>query len=326
MGASANATLLDDLLNPQVVADYIDQKLIDAIRLSPLARIDDTLVGRPGDTITLPSYSYIGDATTVAEGADIPIAKLSADSATVKVSKIGRAVEVSDEAILSGFNGIAGGQGVAEEAAKQILLAINAGVETQLLTDMATNAKLTATIAASGDPADGVADALTNFEEDIDGDKVLVIPPSFYARLRKSKAWIPNTEIGADAIIKGTIGMVHGCQVVPSNRMYNYTFTKTSDVAIDPTKTYYVSDGAGGYVVVKEPDVSDIGDYYERSVDSGSAYIVKPGALAIFMKRDTLVEFDRDRLSQMNYIIGSKLFAPYVYDKTKLIKIALPTS
>ena len=35
MGATANATKLADLLDPQVVADYIDQKLIDAIRLSP---------------------------------------------------------------------------------------------------------------------------------------------------------------------------------------------------------------------------------------------------------------------------------------------------
>ena len=55
---------------------------------------------------------------------------------------------------------------------------------------------------------------------------------------------------------------------------------------------------------------------------AAQAFIVKPGALAIYMKRDTLVEFDRDKLAQKNYIIASKLFAPYVYDKTKLIKLS----
>jgi hypothetical protein len=53
------------------------------------------------------------------------------------------------------------------------------------------------------------------------------------------------------------------------------------------------------------------------------AYIVKPGALRIVMKRNTLVEFDRDILSEMNYIKASKLFAPYVYDKTKVIKLTI---
>ena len=57
MAASEYATKLTDLFDPQVVADYIDKKLIDAIRLAPLAKIDTTLVGRPGDELTMPYYS-----------------------------------------------------------------------------------------------------------------------------------------------------------------------------------------------------------------------------------------------------------------------------
>jgi len=274
MAAGTNATLLADLLDPQVVADYIDKKLVDNIRLSPLAHVENTLVGRPGDEVTLPQYQYIGAATAVAEGADIPIAKLSQTTKTVKISKIGRAVEFSDEALLSGYN-----NDIAAEAAKQVVVAINDKVETDLISNMSTNATLTATIGtgASDDPADGIADALTQFGEDLDGEKVIAIPPAFYARLRKSKLWIPNTEMGANAIVRGTIGMVHGCQVVPMNRL----------------------------------------------TASNTAYIVKPGALAIFMKRNTLVEFDRDILSEMNYIKASKLFAPYVYDQSKLIKVTI---
>lgn len=57
MAAGANATLLTNLVDPEVLANFVDKKLVDAIRLSPLARIDDTLVGRPGDEISLPSYA-----------------------------------------------------------------------------------------------------------------------------------------------------------------------------------------------------------------------------------------------------------------------------
>lgn len=322
MAATANATLLADLLDPQVVADYIDAKLINAIRLAPLAHIDTSLVGRPGDEVSLPQYQYVGSAVAVAEGTDIPIAKLSQNVRKVKISKIGRAIEFSDEALLSGYN-----NDIAQEAARQVVVAINDKVEADLISNMGDNAALTSTIAANADPADGIADALTQFGEDIDGEKVLVIPPAFYARLRKSKAWIPNTEIGANAIIRGTIGMVHGCQVVPSNRLTGAatgTFAKTSDSTVSSSKTYYVQDVDGRYVVVANPVTADLGDYYERTAGTANlAYIVKPGALAIFLKRDTLVEFDRDIISEMNYIKASKLFAPYVYDQSKLIKVTL---
>jgi len=208
-----------------------------------------------------------------------------------------------------------------------VLTAINDKVEADLIANMGTNTVLTASIAANADPADGIADALTQFGEDIDGEKVLVIPPAFYARLRKSSAWIPNTEIGANAIIRGTIGMVHGCQVVPSNRLTgaaNATYAKTTDVAINSSKTYYVPGVDNRWTAVASPVLADIGDYYEKTTGTANlAYIVKPGALAIFMKRDTLVEFDRDKLAQTNYVIGSKLFAPYVYDQSKLIKVTL---
>lgn len=271
MSASDYATLLTNLIDPEVLADYVDQKLVNAIRLSPLAVVDDTLVGKAGDTIKLPSYTYVGDASTVLEGADIPIAQLTASATPVTVSKIGKAVEISDEAIISGYGN------VVEEAGKQILTAINSGVENALISAMSSSATLQKSIASTDDPADAIADALVRFGEDIDGDKVLVVDPVFYSRLRKADAWIAGTDVAANLVIKGVVGMIHGCQVICSNRM----------------------ESAGTY----------------------TGYIIKPGALRIFYKRHTLVEFDRDKLAQLNYIIGSNIFAPYVYDTSKLIKL-----
>lgn len=271
MSASENATLLANLIDPEVLADYVDQKLVDYIRMAPLAVVDNTLVGKAGDTLSLPSYSYIGDAETVLEAQDIPIAQLTASATPVQVSKIGKAVEISDEAILSGYGN------VVEEAGKQILTAINSGVENALISNMASSATLTKNIESTDDPADAIADALVRFGEDIDGDKVLVVDPVFYARLRKADGWIAGTDVAANLVIRGVVGMIHGCQVICSNRMVKSGVT--------------------------------------------SGYIVKPGALRIFYKRHTLVEFDRDKLAQLNYIIGSNIFAPYVYDTSKLIKL-----
>ena len=273
MAATSNATLLQDLFVPEVVADAIDKKLVDAIRFAPLAVIDTTLVGRPGDELTMASYEYIGDAEDVAEGTDIPIAKLSQDTEKVKVSKIGKAVEFSDEALLSGAN-----NDIAEEAAKQVVIAVNSKLEADLIEEMSTKAVLTSELSlAGGNITHGIADALSKFGEDIDGEKVLLVSPAVYTALVKSDGWIPNTEAGANIIMNGTVGSIFGAQVVLSNRL----------------------------------------------TSRNEAYIIKPGALRIVMKRNTLVEFDRDILSEMNYIKASKLFAPYVYDKSKVIKITV---
>lgn len=50
-------TYLENLFNPQVVADMIDTKLIDKIVFAPLARVDRTLEGRAGNTVTLPYFA-----------------------------------------------------------------------------------------------------------------------------------------------------------------------------------------------------------------------------------------------------------------------------
>lgn len=326
MAATEYTTKLANLFDPEVVGDLINRKLINALRFAPLARIDDTLVGRAGDELTLPFYNYIGAASAVNEGADIPIAVLSQGTTKVKVSKIGKAVQFTDEAALSGFGNVAG------EASRQVVMAINDKVESLLLENMGAVASMSKTIAAATGgtdaAADDIGDALTLFGEDIDGAKVLLCTPELYGRLRKTAHWIPNTEMGAEAIVRGTVGMIHGCQVVVSNRLkaagYK-TYAKTTDVAVDSGKTYYILNVLGQYEKVANPVTADIGTYYEQTaVSSGNvAYIVKPGSLAIVMKRDTLVEFDRDIIDETNVIKASKLFAPYVYNANGIIKLPI---
>ena len=61
-------TKITDLVNPMVMADAISAKLEKKLAVTPFAKIDDSLTGVPGDTVYVPQYAYIGDATDVGEG------------------------------------------------------------------------------------------------------------------------------------------------------------------------------------------------------------------------------------------------------------------
>lgn len=274
MASTSVTTMSTDLFVPEVLADYIEQKYIDYVRFAPLAQVDNTLEGRPGDTLTMPFWkvnSVIPATADVLEGHDIPIAKLEQDTTTATVGKFGVGVQFTDEAEMNGWGN------TAEEAVKQILAGIADKLEAKMLTEMG-NASLTATVTkASGDVGGQFGDALIKFGEDIDGEKVLLVDPATYGLLRHSKDWIPNTEIGAELIIKGAVGMIHGCQIVVTNRLTGQNL----------------------------------------------AYIVKPGALRIVSKRGVLVETDRDIIDQTNYITGTKICAPYLYNDSKIIKITI---
>ncbi|MGZ7301735.1 N4-gp56 family major capsid protein, partial [Streptococcus pyogenes] len=64
----AEVTKIADLINPEVIGDFLEKKMIDNLILAPLADIDNTLVNQPGDTLTVPQWNFIGEADDVAEG------------------------------------------------------------------------------------------------------------------------------------------------------------------------------------------------------------------------------------------------------------------
>ncbi|MBO7727889.1 MAG: N4-gp56 family major capsid protein, partial [Oscillospiraceae bacterium] len=126
-------TYLSDLFNPQVVADLLETKLTDNMVFAPLAMIDYTLQGRAGDTVTLPYYAYIGAASSVSEGYDIPLSKLTQSTTPVQIQKLGKAVQITDEAVLSGYGDPLG------EGVSQITLSIDDAMDNLLLAALAAN-------------------------------------------------------------------------------------------------------------------------------------------------------------------------------------------
>ena len=271
---TSTGTYLSSLFNPQVVADLIDTKLTDNMVFAPLAKIDYTLQGRAGNTVTLPYYSYIGAASSVSEGYDIGIRKLTQSTSSVTIVKYGVAVQLTDEAVLSGYGNPIG------EAATQIATAIDDAMDNALLAALAANSASEQNYSASAALApEDIPLALAKFGEDNDGPKTLLVTPDFYAQLIGQPAtsnWVPASEIAAEIKIRGAVGMAYGCQVVVTNRL------KTS----------------------------------------GNLYIVKPNTLAVFIKRGSMVETDRDILNQSTVLAGSILCAPYLLNPTGMIKLA----
>lgn len=68
-------TKIADLIDPEVMGDMVSARIPKKLRVAPFAKVDDTLAGVPGDTITVPAYAYIGDADIVAEGEAVTIEK-----------------------------------------------------------------------------------------------------------------------------------------------------------------------------------------------------------------------------------------------------------
>ena len=213
-------TKIANLINPEVIADFIDAKLVDNIVFAPLAEVDSTLEGRPGDTLKFPVYQYIGDASTLSEASTLSVARLQASMASVTVHKIAQGVELTDEAILAGLGDPVG------EAVSQITLAMASGIDNEMLTTLGTigSTMTYKTSTSTAAPVDtDIIDALELFGEDIDGTKVAVVPPTVYTSMRKtgasSGAWIPASELAANIAIKGAVGEYQGCQVIVSNKL-----------------------------------------------------------------------------------------------------------
>lgn len=125
-------TKLADMVDPEVMADMISAKIPKKIRVAPFAKVDTTLQGVPGSTITVPSYGYIGDAADVAEGAEVTIEKMATTTKTATIKKAMKGVGLTDEAVLSGYGNPVG------EATGQLALSIAAKLDNDSMDTLQT--------------------------------------------------------------------------------------------------------------------------------------------------------------------------------------------
>lgn len=90
-------TKLSELIDPEVMGDMVSARIPKKLRVAPFAKIDDTLQGVPGDTITVPAYTYIGDASDVAEGGEVAIEKMTTSTRKATIKKAMKGIGLTGE-------------------------------------------------------------------------------------------------------------------------------------------------------------------------------------------------------------------------------------
>lgn len=205
-------TKIEQLVNPQVMADMISAKLPKMIKFTPLAYVERELVGQPGNTVTVPKWEYSGDAKDIAEGEAITPDQLTTAKTTMTIKKAGKGIELTDEAVLSGIGDPIG------QATHQIALAIANKVDNDLVVEAKKATQFVAEAPTTGDALDK---ALAMFADEEDARYVALINPEDAIALRAdtAKEWIRGSEIGANIVVSGTFGEAHGVQIVRSKKV-----------------------------------------------------------------------------------------------------------
>lgn len=207
-------TKLNNLIDPEVFADYVDQKYVDKGVFTALATVDSTLEGNVGDTLSFPSYGYIGPASEVAEGEEIGTEILTATSTPVKVKKIAKGIEISDEAMLSALGN------PMEEGASQVAISLADYSDNDLKASIDEANVLR--LLVDGMSSDNIVDAIALWGEDLnDKPFALVTSGKGLAALRKDDDFINASEMQTSAMIRGTVGSIWGANIIPSNKVTN---------------------------------------------------------------------------------------------------------
>lgn len=210
---ATGTTKLEQLIDPEVMAPMISAKLEKAIVATPFARIDTTLVGEPGSTITVPKYEYIGDADDLAEGVTADKTKLETTSAQYTIKKAVKQVELTDEAVLSGYGNPVG------ETNNQLAMSIRSKIDNDVMDEL-KKAQLTFT-GTGAISYDNVVDAIDVLNEEENVPKVMFIHPKQVSQLRKDENFISNDKYNNNVIMRGEIGMIANTRIVPSKKAIN---------------------------------------------------------------------------------------------------------
>lgn len=272
-------TKLSDLIDPEVMGDMVSARIPKKLRVAPFAKIDDTLAGVPGDTITVPAYTYIGDAADVAEGGEVAIEKMTTSTRKATIKKAMKGIGLTDEAVLSGYGNPVG------EANTQLALAIAAKIDNDCM-----DALLTASLTYDGSAAinyNGIVDAVDLFEEEMGcSDKVMFIHPKQVTQLRKNADFISADKYQPGVSLTGEIGMIAGCRLVPSKKVP-------------------LSDGVYTCPIVKlesDPEVDD-----------------EIPALTIYRKRDVNIETERKPKTRTTEITADEFYVAVLSNEAKVV-------
>lgn len=322
-------TKIGDLVNPQVMADMISAKVPKKLVVLPFATIDTTLEGREGNTITVPQYRYIGDAVDVAEGVACDTTKLEAGVTTVTVKKAMKAVELTDEAVLSAHGDPVG------ETNSQLAKSIGSKEDSDAITACINGAQLRFYDASNKIKYTNIVDAIDLLNEEVNSEKVMFVNPKQVTDLRKDSDFISADKYPGNVIMTGEIGRIANTRIVPSKKIttvdsyYKFTTAGTSGAL------KVVASGASTNEVDLEDvlptlPIAKVDDYVLLvSTKSYQDVLIKlnndedteddASAVTIYMKRDVNVETERDTLKRTTIVSADALYAAALSNTSKVV-------
>lgn len=280
-----NTTKLTNLVDPEVMAPMISAKLPKAIVATAFAKIDTTLEGQAGSTITVPKYEYIGDAEEVAEGVAQGDAQLTTTTAEYKVKKIVKDVTITDEAVLSGYGNPIG------EINNQLAKSIASKVDNDVI-DTLKGAQVKKTF-VNDISYNNVIDTLDLFLEEENVPKVMFVHPHQISTLRKDANFISADKYNQEVIMRGEIGMIANTRVVASRK------------AVNEAGTYYQNP------IVQLRAESQTGDE-------------ELSAVTIYLKRGVNVETDRIVKGKKTLISADEHYVVGLTDESKVVVAQFP--
>ena len=219
-------TLLNDLINPQVMADMISAELENQLKATGFYKVDRTLVGRAGDTITVPSWMYIGEADDLAENTEGTVTSMDTQDISYTVKKAVKNITLTDESVLSGYGD------PMSEAVKQLRMSIADKADSDGVARLAgitsTNGLVYAAADASYNSIVEAMDLLENEEQG--GDYYLLCARDVAKSIRKDPRFVDRESMLGDSVLStGVVGSIAGCRLVISNKIANkrgYILTK----------------------------------------------------------------------------------------------------
>ena len=248
MADLTNVTTLvnGDVFDPEVVSDMINAKVTKKAVMTGYIKVDNTLEGVPGSTVTVPKWGYIGAAEDYEEGQPIDTTKMAFTTDEYGIKKIGKGVKLTDEAQLSGYGNPMG------TATNQIALSISEKLDNDRV-EVLYGAKTVHDGTASVIKYSAIVDGIDLFNEEEDSNKVILIHSKQKTQLRKDPDFMAVDKIAGDLITTGAIGRIAGCEVVVSNKVkcedgvyYNPIIKLNNDAETEddmPAVTYFLKRG-----------------------------------------------------------------------------------
>lgn len=280
-------TTMNDVINPEVMGDMIDAKIEALLKITPYAKVDTTLQGVAGDTKTIPSWNYIGDAVDVEEGAEVDLTAMSAGTRKFKIKKAMKSVGITQEAINSGLGNPVG------QAEKQLAMSIAGKVDQDVL-----DAVLTSKIVL-GDGTElisygKIVDGVDLFDEEEITDKVMFVSPKQVTTLRKDADFISADKYNNNVMMTGEIGMIAGVRIIPSKKIKE-------------------SEGVYTCPVIKlEPESTET-DFTEDEFP----------AVTIFLKKDNQTDSEWKPRKQTHEVTTAKYYGAALTNESKVVLLKL---